>query len=80
VESIAPNKTDPLTISKGNKMPLKEILDSLTAGHAIRRSTWPEGIQVRLVDYRVMIRNEDKLYHPWIMGSEDLVADDWQVI
>jgi hypothetical protein len=58
---------------------LAEMLLMVLTNKKIHREEWPPDVYVGLLDGKLLIRMEDKLYHPWTISVDDLIADDWVI-
>ncbi len=58
-----------------------EALAHVAAGKSITKLEWKdESIFLKLVDGRLCIYKEDKLFHPLIVTDGDMIGLDWVVI
>lgn len=62
-------------------MEFADIIEDLLEGHRFRRFEWPQdGSYICIRDEKMMIfKAEDKMLHPLILSSGDLLGDDWEV-
>lgn len=63
-------------------MTFAQCLEKLLLGKKCRRAAWEEdGTHIMMVDQQLMIwKLETKQYHPLIVSTQDMIAEDWVVV
>jgi hypothetical protein len=73
-----------MTQERREKVPNKslfEMLKLVLTGKKIRREAWKnKSVHAKMIDGKLyIIGEEDGLYHPWTISSDDLIEEDWEV-
>jgi hypothetical protein len=56
-------------------MTFSEAMDMLSNGKNVRRSSWDTEINVKMAGRVALMDGE-----PWLIASEDSMADDWEEV